>query len=94
MILQALKEYYDRKAADPESGIAPIGWEWKEIHFIIVLDKKGSFLQFEDTREGEGIRKRGKSFLVPQGVKKTSGIAANLLWDNARYIGYCEYRRA
>ena len=27
MILQALKEYYDRKAADPDSGIAPVGWE-------------------------------------------------------------------
>ena len=26
MILQALKEYYDRKAADPDSGIAPLGW--------------------------------------------------------------------
>ena len=25
MILQALKEYYDRKAADPESDIAPEG---------------------------------------------------------------------
>jgi CRISPR-associated protein Csd1 len=86
MILQALKEYYDRKAADPESSIAPIGWEWKEIPFIIVLDKKGAFLQFEDTREGEGIKKRGKSFLVPQGVKKTSGIAANLLWDSASYV--------
>ena len=41
MILQALKEYYDRKAkpvgksgpADPESGIAPLGWEWKRIPF-------------------------------------------------------------
>jgi len=86
MILQALKEYYDRKAADSESGIAPFGWEWKEIPFIIVLDKKGSFLQFEDTREGEGIKKRGKSFLVPQGVKRASGIAANLLWDNTGYV--------
>jgi CRISPR-associated protein Csd1 len=86
MILQALKEYYDRKAADPESRIAPIGWEWKEIPFIIVLDKKGTFLQFEDTREGEGIKKRGKSFLVPQGVKRAAGIAANLLWDNASYV--------
>jgi CRISPR-associated protein Csd1 len=86
MILQALKGYYDRKAADPESSIAPTGWEWKEIPFIIVLDKKGSFLRFEDTREGEGIKKRGKSFLVPQGVKKTSGVAANLLWDSAGYV--------
>ena len=27
MILQALKEYYDRKAADPASGIARMGME-------------------------------------------------------------------
>ena len=86
MILQALKEYYDRKAADTESSIAPAGWEWKEIPFVIILDKKGSFVQFEDTREGEGTKKRGKSFLVPQGVKKTSGVAANLLWDSASYV--------
>ena len=86
MILQALKEYYDRKAADPDSGIAPIGWEWKEIPFLIVLNKEGTFIKFDDIREGEGTKKRGKSFLVPQGVKKTSGVAANLLWDNAGYI--------
>jgi CRISPR-associated protein Csd1 len=86
MILQALKEYYDRKAADPESGIAPEGWEWKEIPFIIVLDSKGNLKQIEDTREGEGKKRRGKLFLVPQGVKKTSGIAANLLWDVAGYV--------
>jgi CRISPR-associated protein Csd1 len=86
MILQALKEYYDRMAADPESGIAPEGWEWKEIPFIAVLSKDGYLLQIEDTREGEGRRKRGKLFLVPQSVKKTSGIVANLLWDTANYV--------
>jgi len=86
MILQALKEYYDRKVADQESSIAPLGWERKEIPFVIVLDKNGRFLQFEDFREGEGIKRRGKSFLVPQGAKKTSGVAANLLWDNASYV--------
>jgi len=86
MILQALKEYYDRKAADPESGIAPEGWEWKEIPFVVVLNAKGNLVQIEDTREGEGKKKRAKRFLVPQGVKKTSGIAANLLWDAADYV--------
>ena len=30
MILQALYEYYQRKAEDSESGIAPEGWEWKD----------------------------------------------------------------
>ena len=93
MILQALKEYYDRKAADPESSIAPIGWERKEIPFIIVLDKKGSFLQFEDTREGDGIKKWGKSYLVPQGEKKSVNIAANLLWGPPDYIFGIEDRR-
>lgn len=86
MILQALKEYYDRKAADPDSEMAPQGWERKEIPFIIVLDNEGNLIQIEDTREGEGKKKRAKTFLVPQAVKKTSGIAANLLWDTAGYV--------
>ena len=85
MILQALKEYYDRKAADPDSGIAPIGWEWKEIPFLIVLRNDGSFVRVEDTQEIVGKKKRAKSFLVPQSVKRSSGIAANILWDNVEY---------
>ena len=83
MILQALKEYYDRKAADPDSDIAPQGWEQKEIPFIVVINPDGELVGIEDTREGEGKGKRAKTFLVPQAVKKTSGITANLLWDTA-----------
>ena len=30
MILHSLYDYYQRKAADPESRIAPEGFEWKE----------------------------------------------------------------
>lgn len=86
MILQALKEYYERKTVEPASGIAPEGWELKEIPFILVLDSNGNLVQIEDTQEGEGKKKRAKTFLVPQGVKKTSGIAANLLWDAAGYV--------
>jgi CRISPR-associated protein Csd1 len=86
MILQSLYDYYQRKAADPESGIAPEGWEWKEIPFIAVLDAEGNLLRIDPTSEGEGKNKRAKRFLVPQGVKKASGIAANLLWDAAGYV--------
>ena len=39
MILQALYEYYQRKAADPGSTIAPHGLEWKEIPYLILIDK-------------------------------------------------------
>lgn len=85
MILQALYEYYQRKAADPESNIAPEGFEWKEIPFVIVIDKEGNFVALEDTREGDGKKKKAKPFLVPAAEKKTVGVKANLLWDNIEY---------
>ncbi len=86
MILQALYDYYERKSADPEAYMAPPGFEWKEIPFVIEIDTQGNPVQIEDTREGDGKKKRAKPFLVPKGEKKTSGVVANLLWDNAEYV--------
>ena len=86
MIIQALYQYYERRSSDPEAHMAPPGFEWKEIPFIIEIDAQGNPIQIEDTREGEGKKKRARPFLVPQSVKKTSGVAANLLWDNAAYV--------
>ncbi len=86
MILQALYEYYQRKADDPESGLSPFGFEWKEIPFVIELDPEGRLIQIEDTRKSGGTKKKARAYLVPQGAKKTSGIAANLLWDNVEYV--------
>jgi CRISPR-associated protein Csd1 len=85
MILQALYEYYQRKAADPDRKIAPQGFEWKEIPFVVVITKDGKFTRLEDTREGEGKKRKAKKILVPQTEKRTVGIKANLLWDNAEY---------
>ncbi len=85
MILQALKEYYDRKAAVNPGALAPSGFEWKEIPFVILLNKDGTPIRVENTVEGDGRKKRAKRFLVPQGVKKSCNIAANLLWGNAEY---------
>ena len=87
MILQALYDYYQRKAADPESGIAPEGWEWREIPFLVVIDPAGNFVRFQDTREGEGRQMRARKFLVPTlGEKKGSGIKANMLWETLEYV--------
>jgi CRISPR-associated protein Csd1 len=85
MILHALKDYYDRKAADPESHMAPPGWEWKEIPFVLVLNESGSPVGLNYTVEGSGKAKRTKRFLVPKGVKKTVNISSNLLWENPEY---------
>jgi CRISPR-associated protein Csd1 len=85
MILHALKDYYDRKAADPKSTIAPPGWEWKELPFLVLLNAQGHAVNIEDTRAFEGKRLRAKRFLVPQSVKRARGAKANLLWDNPDY---------
>ncbi len=86
MILQALVEYYNRKAADPDSALAPAGFEWKEIPFVLELTPDGSVGQIVDTRELQGKKLIAHRFLVPQAVKKTSGVAANLLWETAEYV--------
>ncbi|NLV46325.1 MAG: type I-C CRISPR-associated protein Cas8c/Csd1 [Candidatus Hydrogenedentes bacterium] len=85
MILQALKEYYDRKAADPQSQVAPPGFEWKEIPYIVVLDPAGNPVSLDCSYEGSGKNRRAKKHLVPKAIKKTSGIASNLLWENPEY---------
>jgi CRISPR-associated protein Csd1 len=86
MILQALADYYVRKTAEPGSGLAPPGFETKEIPFILALAEDGRLLEIEDTRRLEGKKPVARAWLVPQGVKKTSGVAANLLWDTAEYV--------
>ena len=88
MILQALSDYYRRKQADPDPAnrLPPYGFEEKEIPFILEIDAAGRLVQILDTRSGEGKKKTAQRFLVPKAVKKTSGVAANLLWDTAEYV--------
>ncbi|MCB1995541.1 MAG: type I-C CRISPR-associated protein Cas8c/Csd1, partial [Rhodoferax sp.] len=88
MILQALYDYYLRRQADvdPARRLPAFGLELKEIGFILEVDDGGQLHAIIDTRQMSGKKKIGTSFLVPKGVKKTSGIAANLLWDNAEYV--------
>jgi CRISPR-associated protein Csd1 len=85
MILQALAEYYRRKQQSGESDIAPPGFEWKDLPFLIMLSSDGVPVAIVDTREGDGKHRRAKRYLVPQAVKKTVGIRANLLWENTEY---------
>ena len=87
MILQALAQLYERRSRDPDPArrLPAPGLEDKDIPFIVELRPDGSPVQLRDTRQLEGKKLRAQSFLVPQGVKKTSGVAANLMWDTAEY---------
>lgn len=88
MILQALYDYYQRKALDPDPTrrLPAYGLEDKEIPFIIELSADGRPLGIVDTRQIEGKKKVARRYLVPKGVKRSSGVAANLLWDTAEYV--------
>jgi CRISPR-associated protein Csd1 len=89
MILQALKEYYDRKLV--EGLIAQDGWISGGIDFLIDLDVNGNIQDVADLRELEGKKKTSHPIDVPnignQALKHSnSGKDANLLWDNASFI--------
>lgn len=81
MIIQALCDYYERKPDLPR-----LGFETKAIPFVVEINAAGKFVQIEDTRTLDGKKKIPRNFLVPQGEKKTSGVAANFLWDNSEYV--------
>ena len=90
MILQALKEYYDRKTADLENGIAPRGW-LRRIDFVIVVTLDGTFKQLDCEQTIKNNKTVSHSCLLPyiskQALKHTmSGKDANLLWDNATFV--------
>ena len=88
MILQALTDYYRRKCDDPDPAqrLPVFGLEQKEIPFILEINAEGELLQLRDTRELQGKKKVAQVFRVPMGIKKTSGVAANLLWDTLEYV--------
>jgi len=86
MILRALYDYYNRCVDKlPLYGMAN-----KQIGFIIVIDKEGHFLRFEDRRiDGD----TAQTFLVAQPVGRSSGVCANYLYDNSEYtLGYSDKR--
>jgi len=86
MILQALGSYYHRLAEESGIDVAAEGFERKEIPFLIEIDSGGRLVALHDIRDGVGKKREGRIFKVPKGVKKTSGIAANLLWDTPNYV--------
>ncbi|KZD15805.1 MAG: hypothetical protein AO396_09960 [Candidatus Fermentibacter daniensis] len=65
--------------------MAPPGFEWKEIPWVIVLDRNGMPVVLEDTRERKGKKVRARKFLVPHSVIRGNDLKANLLWDGIDY---------
>ena len=82
-ILAALVRAYDRL---PASDRPPVGYSMEKISFLISLYPDGSVAHVADLRAGEGRKKQPRMMLVPQGAKRTVGIASNFLWDKTSYV--------
>lgn len=79
MILKALYDYYHRC-----DEVAPAGWEYREIAFLIVINENGDFIRIEDCRIDN---KRAMVYLVPKAVIRSGKkFLASNFWDNVEYV--------
>ena len=79
MILKALYDYYDRC----KGTLPAFGRELKEIGFLVVIDRDGNFLRFEDRRINN---KQAQTFIVKKQLGRTSSPLANYLYDSSAYV--------
>ncbi len=87
MILQALNDYYERKVAEPVSGMPPYGYGEQKISFCFVLSQRGELANVVDLRSNQGGQARPILLTVPLlPSKRTVKEISNFLWDNTGYV--------
>ena len=88
MILQALLRHYDQLAK--KGDLERPGWLSMKVSYAIRLNQDGQLMALMDVREPEERGKKRvmapKSMTVPEPVKRSSGVSANFLCDNAAYM--------
>lgn len=93
MILQALAKYYETLVE--EGKVSKQGWNSAKVSYQIDLTKEGEVKGIISLKEEENRGKKvvlvPKLLLVPEMVTRSSGISANFLCDNAKYLlGICQ----
>lgn len=82
--LQALVARYDRLAAKGE--VPAYGFSWEKISYALVLGREGEVLEVAPLLDTSGKKPQPRAMLVPQAIKRTSGVASNFLWDKTSYV--------
>lgn len=88
MILQALVKHYENLVE--EEKVSKQGWCSAKVSYEIELSKEGEIkniicLKIEEER-GKKTVIRPQNLLVPEMVTRSSGVSANFLCDNAKYL--------
>ena len=91
MILQSLYRYYQILLNDPDVEIALPGYSATNVSFALNLSSTGELLDIIPfvSKLFDGKKERERNFrrmVVPEQVKRASGIASNFLCDNAVYV--------
>jgi CRISPR-associated protein Csd1 len=90
MILQALTRYYDILSQDSQSDIAPPGYSSAGVSFALNISLHGELLDvfslLQQEQRGQKSVDVPKRMIVPEQVKKTSGISSNFLCENSAYV--------
>ena len=76
MILSALNDYYERKAAADPGALPRFGFERIRIPFLIVVGENGEFLGFGEV---------DKQYVAPEMATNTKNLVPNLLWSKPEY---------
>lgn len=88
MILQALVDYYEALAAKGKVGKP--GWVYAKISYALNIDKQGRLLNvipmLITQQKGKKMVEVPQNILLPAPTKRAVNIAAQFLWDNAKYV--------
>lgn len=83
-VLQALERHYHRLNA--RGDVSAPGWSPEKFGWCVVLDRDGAPVDMQDLHDLSGKKPKVKLYAVPAAVKRTVGIAPNLLWDKTAYV--------
>ncbi len=82
MIIQSLARYYNQLLDNPASGIAKPGWCTRQVKYLLELSPQGALQAVIACGDG----KHGIAKMVPEQIKRSSGVAANFLCDTSSYL--------
>ena len=90
MILQALNRYYEILENDPKSEIPRLGYSSANVSYALNLSVQGELLDifplFVPVQRGKKTEEVPRRMIVPEKMKRSSGIDANFLCDNSAYV--------
>lgn len=88
MILQALNRYYDQLVED--GALERPGWQPVKVAYALQIDDAGTLVRvlplMTEVERGKKKVMVPREFNLPAQVKRSVGIAANFLCDNATYM--------